>query len=249
MTTLYMIEQHDQLLHLWREQRAVGLRVDHLDFHCDLRGLLINRRTQQAYQINDQPPELDEGNFLTHAIMEGRVERLRWVHRLPGGRQYDVGTVKYETDLTGRWVSWLLALKDRPARPIHYEVMEFSAWPGLNQGEFLDIDWDFFASLEYPLNTVQAQVESFLGLDWPIAPQQISLCYSPDFSHPSRPEFESFAQRLAQKFGARLVRQPLPVQPVETPAGYKKYIPRSFYRWLRRGYYQTNLWLRQKGIY
>lgn len=249
MTILYVIEQHDQLLHLWREQQAGGLRVVHLDFHCDLRGLLINRRTQQAYLINDPPPELDEGNFLTHAIIEGRIECLHWIHRLPGGRQYDVGTVKYETDLTGRWLSWLLALKGRPARPIHYEVMELSAWPGLTEGEFLDIDWDFFASLEYPLNSIQAQVESFLGLEWAAAPQQISVCYSPDFSHPSRSDFEAFIQRLAEKFGATLVRLPPPSPVVETPAGYKKYIPRTFYHRLRRGYYQTNLWLRQKGIY
>lgn len=249
MTILYVIEQHDQLLHLWREQRAVELQVVHMDFHCDLRGLLINRRTQQAYHINDQPTELDEGNFLTHAIMEGRVKSLRWVHRLPGGRQYDVGTVKYETDLTGRWLNWLLALKGRPALPIHYEVMEFSDWSGLAQGEFLDIDWDFFASVEYPLDTIQAQVESFLNLEWTVAPKQISVCYSPDFSHPSRPAFEAFAQHLAQKFGATLVRRSLPVPVLEAPVGYKKYIPPSFYRWLRNGYYQTNLWLRQKGIY
>ncbi len=249
MTILYVIEQHDQLLHLWREQQAVELQVVHLDFHCDLRGLLINRRTQQAYQINDQPPELDEGNFLTHAIMEGRVQRLRWVHHLPGGRQYDVGTVKYETDLTGRWLGQLLTLKGRPAMPIHYEVIEFPAWPGLAEGEFLDIDWDFFASLEYPPDKIQPQVESFLGLEWAVTPEQISVCYSPDFSHPSRPEFEAFTRRLAQKFGATLVRRPLPSPSVETPVGYKKYIPRSFYLWLRRSYYQTNLWLRQRGIY
>lgn len=87
LNVLYVIEQHHQLLHLWRKQNIKGLRIAHLDFHCDMRGLLIHRRIQQAYNIGYKRQSTDEGNFLTYAILEGLVQDVRWIHRVPGGRQ------------------------------------------------------------------------------------------------------------------------------------------------------------------
>ncbi|NEO73723.1 UPF0489 family protein [Moorena sp. SIO3H5] len=247
MTTLYVIEKHDQLLSIWRRQNATNLRVVHLDFHCDMRGLLIDRRAQRAYPIDDIRKGVDVGNFLTHAILEGRVQRVRWVHDLPGGRQHDVGTVKYESDWSVQLTRWRLAQQGQVGIPLTYEVMTFPEWSGLEAGEFLDIDWDVFACKEYPAETVEARIEAFFERNFTCVPEQISVCYSPRFSHQTQPQFERTIQRLAGMFQAKIERLPAPPPP--PPKTYKKFLPPIFYDTLRTGYYQSQLWLRHQGIY
>jgi len=249
MSVLYVIEQHDQLLHLWQNQHLTDLNVVHLDFHCDMRGLLINRQTQQAYQISDGRQPVDEGNFLMHAIMEKRVHSVRWVHRIPGGRQFDVGTVKYETDLTGYLLHWLLVIRGQTGIPIQYDVMHFKDWRGLEQGDFLDIDWDFFACVDYPIETIEQQVETFFSVISGYAPKQVSVCYSPNYSHPSRAQFEAFVHRLARVFRSEIIRLPHPTRPQEEQSRRERFVPKSIYGFARNQYYRTNLWLRKQGIY
>ena len=84
---IYLIERHDQLLDIWRAQNATNLRVAHLDFHCDMRGLLIDRTAGCAYDIGALRAGVDQGNFLAHAILQGRVQRVRWRHDVPGGQK------------------------------------------------------------------------------------------------------------------------------------------------------------------
>jgi hypothetical protein len=244
MSVLHIIERHDQLLQLWRSQNAMGLRIVHMDFHCDMRGLLVDRRAQRVHQIGDILIRVDEGNFLTHAIMERRVQSVRWIHHVPGGRQYDVGTVKYETDLTAQPLRWLLSLKGRQGVPMRYDVMQFAEWAGLEVGEFLDIDWDFFACRDYPINTIDSRVEAFLNMEFGCVPEQISVCYSPRFSHPSQEQFEAFVHRLAEMFRVETVRLPVPSSSEAQPR-HKKYVPKLFYPM----YCRTNLWLRKRGVY
>jgi hypothetical protein len=242
-------EEHDQILHLWRAQNASSLRILHLDFHCDMRGLLIDRKTQRAYRIWDLNQGVGQGNFLAHAILEGRVSSIRWVHGEPGGRRYDVGTVKYESDLTALPHRWLLALRGKRGVPIHYEVMLHTDWRGLVKGEHLDIDWDFFACTAYPADTIQGCVKAFLGREFRIVPEQVTVCYSPDFSHPSRALFQSFVGDLAQIFEAEVVElQPSPDTSATRPF-YKKYVPSALFQLARCAYYSTNLGLRKRGIY
>ena len=76
MSVLYVIEKHDQLLQLWRSQDAANIRIAHVDFHCDMRGLLIDRQTRRAYRIGSILRRVDVGNFLAHAVVEGRGEFL-----------------------------------------------------------------------------------------------------------------------------------------------------------------------------
>jgi hypothetical protein len=83
MPTIYLMERHDQLMDVWRQLNLRDAHVVHLDFHCDMRGLLVDAQASRAYRITVRSPDLDEGNFITHAIFEGRVSRLRWK---PGGR-------------------------------------------------------------------------------------------------------------------------------------------------------------------
>jgi len=253
MSKLYVIETHDQLLQLWRSQNATSLSIAHLDFHCDMRGLLIDRQAQIAYPITDFK-RVDEGNFLTHAIKEGRVKSIIWAHHTPGGRQYDVGTIKYATDLTSRPLLWLLKLKGQQGISIHYEVMGFNRWAGLTGNEFLDIDWDLFASKNYPPNTLDSRVETFLNMEFGCVPNHTSVCYSPRYSHPTRNQFEIFVQRLAEKFQATIVRLPVPeatVHSIKNPGEmslFEKY-RRWFIYQFRHMHYEMTLWLRSKGIY
>jgi hypothetical protein len=249
MCVIYVVEQHDQVLSLWRAQQASSLHVLHLDFHCDMRGLLVDRQAQRAYRIWDMNPAVGQGNFLTHAVLEGRVSGVRWVHDEPGGRSYDVGTVKYMSDLTALPHRWLLALKGRRGIPIHYEVIPYTDWTGLVEGEHLDIDWDFFACTEYPADTIRDRVGAFLGREFRTVPDQVYVCYSPDFSHPSRAQFQRFVGDLAQIFEAEIIElQPNPEAP-ETRPYYKKYVPTAMFRLIRRVYYGASLGLRKRGIY
>ncbi len=140
-----------------------------------------------------------------------------------------------------------MALKGYRGIPIQYEVGRYETWTGLEKNGFLDIDWDFFACTEYPIDTIEAQVEAFIKRDFGYIPEQTSVCYSPDFSHPSREQFEFFVHSLAQMFKAKVIHLPTP-QP-EEQISYKKYIPQTFYLSLRNMYYRTNLWLKQRGIY
>lgn len=249
MCVIYVVEEHDQVLDLWRAQQASALRVLHLDFHCDMRGLLIDRQAQRAYRIWDMNPVVGQGNFLTHAILEGRVGSVRWIHDEPGGRRYDVGTVKYESDLTAMPRRWFLALRGERGVPIHYEVMPYADWTGLGEGEYLDIDWDFFACTAYPAGTIQDRVEAFLARGFRTVPDQVYVCYSPDFSHPSRPQFQQFVGDLARIFGAEVIElQPSPDTPGTRPY-YKKYVPSALFRLARRIYYSASLELRKRGVY
>jgi hypothetical protein len=249
MCVIYVVEEHDQVLSLWRAQQVRSIRVLHLDFHCDMRGLLIDRKAQRAYRIWDINPAVDQGNFLTHAILEGRVSSIRWVHGQPGGRQYDVGTVKYQSDLTALPHRWLLALRGERGAPIHYEVMPYADWTGLVGGEHLDIDWDLFACKAYPADTIQDRVEAFLGREFHAVPEQVYVCYSPDFSHPSRSQFQRFVGDLAQIFEAEVIElQPSPDTPATRPL-YKRYLPSALFRLVRRIYYNASLGLRKRGIY
>lgn len=250
MRKIYVAEQHDQVLNLWREQEATSLRILHLDFHCDMRGMLIERRSQKAYPVLDFiNPSLDEGNFLAHAVLEGRVRSVRWVHDIPGGRQYDVGTVKYETDLTSLPYRLLNAVKGDKGIPIDYRELSYCEWTGLEADEILDIDWDFFACKAYPEDTIQDRVDSFLDMDFHNIPQQIYLSYSPGFCHSSRAQFKRFACDLANIFEAEVVAvQPVP-DAVVSMAFYKKYMPSPFLRLIRYLYHSASSGLRKRGIY
>lgn len=250
MCTIYVAEQHDQVLDLWRKREASSLNVLHLDFHCDMRGLLINRRDQLAYRIPDFVSQgVDEGNFLTHAILEGRVRSLRWVHDEPGGRRYDVGTVKYESDFSALPYRLLMTAGKRRGIPLDYSAIKYSDWRGLGETEFLDIDWDFFAGTEYPEDTIQSRVESFLMRGFSIVPREVYVCYSPDYCYPSRLMFERFVSDLAKGFNAGIVElPPLSETPVKMPI-YKRYMPSFILRAARNTYHRAGLKLRGRGIY
>jgi hypothetical protein len=249
MSVVYAMEQHNQVLNLWRAQNSSSLSILHLDFHDDLRGLLINRRTQRAYRIWDRFPSPDQGNFLSHAIIEGRVRSVRWVHDEPGGRQYDLKTVKYESDLSGLPHRLLLRIMGRDGIPIEYEVLPCPEWTGINNGEHLDIDWDFFASREYPVNSIGDRVEAFFNKSFDTVPDQIYVCYSPEYSHPSRSQFRHFIDRLQEFFRAEVVYLEESKETNSHESLLRKHMPAPLFRFVRRVFHAAGLSLRKRGIY
>lgn len=247
--TLYVMERHDQLLDVWRELDARQLAVTHVDFHCDMRGLLVDVEAGRAHAELAGLPPLDEGNYITYALLEGRVARVRWVHDRPGGRLDDVNGVRLLSDLSSRWRARGLRQQPEAGLRFTYQAMTFEDWQDIEPGEFLDIDWDVFASIAYPPESIGRRVERFLRRPFRHAPAHIALCYSPGYAHETRPEFEAFAERLAARFDARTVHLPPPAPPPATGAGRKMGLPRPLYNQLRRRYFDGVRWLRQRGIY
>ena len=216
MTDLVVAEEHSQLYDLWIERGDRNLSVCHVDFHCDMRGLFIDRRLGKAryvWQCDPYMNRLDSGSFLAHAVMIGIVARLRWVHDDFGGRKYDdLYCVKYETDLTalpfqlpGRqgWV------------PLAFEELTFAEWDGPQQGEFLSIDWDGFAFVDYSEDQVRRLTTKFLAFDF--RPETIFVCRSPEYCRPDEALFDEFIARLEKKFETQAIRLPLKQHPPLAP--------------------------------
>ncbi len=245
--TIYSIESHEQALNIWRQNGTRNARILHIDFHCDQRGLLINRKTQRAYSIWTRFPQLDEGNFLKYAIMEGIVSGIRWVHDEPGGRQDDIKSVKYESDVSALAHRMLLACRGDQGIPIQYEVMTVSQWDRIQPGEILDIDWDFFAAREYASDSIQSRIDAFLARDFDPVPEQTIVCYSPEYSHATKTEFRSFVKTLSDRFGADVIDVPRP--PRIKPTSVLRSLPKPIYQPARQFYRLACLALRKRGIY
>lgn len=204
MNHIYVLNRHSSLLNLWREQGLRNLKVVHLDSHCDMRGLLVDRDKREAFRIS-LFHSVDAGNFLSHAIAQGIVRDITWVHQEWQGRMNDIGTVVYETDLAIFPFSLFRFLKRGPAIPLGFKPVNYSQWQGPEAGEHLDIDWDFFASFEKPRTQIGSVVKDFLQREFINIPRITYVCYSPDFSWPSLKEFNDFVKCLAEKFNAEVV--------------------------------------------
>lgn len=210
---LIVAEEHSQIYDLWRERGSRGLRIAHVDFHCDMRGLLIDRRRGVAWRIDAgdrRNAVVDSGNFLAHAIAEGIVTSVRWVHDDHGGRRYDVGTVKYESDLTALPHRLLHRLRGEREVPLRFEEISLARWDGMGEDEQLDVDWDGLASIDYSDERIRRLTEAFLARDFAPAPALAYLVHSPGYSSSDRGLFERFAEHLAGKLGASIRRLPAP---------------------------------------
>jgi len=212
MTELFVAEEHSQLYDLWLERGDRNLSVCHIDFHCDMRGLLIDRTRGRACFVERQIPyvhRLDSGSYLSHAIMNGMVVQLRWVHDSHGGREYDyLHCVKYESDPSA--LPYRLPGK-RTWASLDYAEQTFEEWGGPRPGEFIDIDWDAIASAEYDEQKIRYLMAGILGRNF--NPETIFLARSPGYCHADRGLFEEFVAGLEAKFAVRAVRLPAVTAP------------------------------------
>ncbi len=201
--TVFVAAQHDRLLDLWRERNARGVRLAHVDFHDDLRGLLIDVDAGSAYPVDAlarAAAPVDDGNFLAHAVLEGRLSSVRWIHDLPGGRAWDVGIVRYRSDLFALRHRLVQAALGRPTYPLAFEELTLGVFHGLQPGEHLSVDWDCFASLHQDAGGIGARVSSFLDRLGDSVPPETFLAYSPGYCHPSLAAFGDFVRSLADRF-------------------------------------------------
>jgi len=214
MTELIIAEEHSQLYDLWLNRGDRNLAVCHVDFHCDMRGLLIDRRLGQACFVDRRIPyihRLDSGSYLSHAVMNGIVTKLRWVHDDFGGRTFDyIHCVKYETDFSA--LPYRL-LGKKQCMPITYEEQTFADWNGPQPGEHLDIDWDGIAFAGYDESHIRRLMAEILERDF--EPESIFMARSPDYCHPNLKLFEEFIAGLEKKFNIKAVQIPFarPVLP------------------------------------
>lgn len=199
MTELIVAEEHSQLYDLWVENGERDLSVCHVDFHDDMRGLLIDRKRGMARFVNRRVPYIharDPGSFLSHAIMEGIVTRVRWVHDEWGGRAHDSLFVKYESDLSA------LPYRFLPGKEVTIEFSEhtFEDWGGVQPGEHLDIDWDAIAFRDYDMGRVRELMSEILDRPYPADLPRVYLVLSPGYSNPDLELFHEFIGLLEKKF-------------------------------------------------
>ena len=222
MTVIYVADEHHRLHWLWKEQRISGLHLCHVDFHCDMRGLLIDRPGQRAWLYD--PKELqkvDQGNFLTHAVLDGTVAGVRWFHDRHGGRRYDQGTVRYESDLRVR----LRAPPSGEPRPFVFSERSLAEWRGPAEGEHLDLDWDGLACSVYAQAQSDRLKAQFLSVPFHHRPDVVYFIYSYCSSILDDDAFEGFLAALARKLEARVERlSPLPpeLSNLESPGVHRE---------------------------
>lgn len=217
MPKIYVADNHEQVYPIWQEHKIKGAKLTHLDFHCDMRGIMIDRKSGSAFFTSERETTfIDRGNFLAHAIMNGMISDIRWVHGPRGGRAFDVGpVVSYETD----YLAWLHRYNHnrsgREAVSLKFKQCLLENWDGLQQNELLDLDWDAFASVEYDQQHREELIEAFFEKDFTHIPEITTLIYSPGYSDPDRSLFDAFTKQLADKFNANVIQiesQPLNTQ-------------------------------------
>jgi hypothetical protein len=205
---IYCCEHHDEVLAHWRRRDLRDVSLTHVDFHDDLRGLLVDRRRGVAYAVGRPAPglsPLDPGNFLAHAVLEGRLREVRWVHDRIGGRAWDAGIVRYESDLFAAHHRLRHRISGGPEFPLEFSETLLDAWTGPGPQDLLSVDWDCFASVLLDAEGIGGRVERFFDRLGPVVPCDTWVAYSPEYSHPTLEAFKAFVERL----GARLA------QPVE----------------------------------
>jgi hypothetical protein len=172
-----------------------------------MRGLFIDRqcgRARYVWQCDPYMKRLDSGSFLAHAVMQGIVTNLRWVHDDFGGRKYDdLYCVKYETDLTA--LPFLLLNKQKWV-PLSFKEQTFLDWAGQKPGEWLSIDWDGLAFVDYDKELIGRLTTEFLAHEFQSG--TVFVSHSPGYSFPDEELFEDFITALEKKIKTRAVRLP-----------------------------------------
>ena len=241
---IWVAEHHDEALAHWRRLDLRDIDLVHVDFHDDLRGLLVDRRRGVAYAIGRGVGSLDAGNFLAHAVLEGRLRRLRWVHGPIGGRAWDAGIVRYESDLFAAHHRLRHRLRGGTEVPLAFAETLFEAWEGPAPGERLSVDWDCFASRLLDAGGIEERAEAFLAkLDRASRPRQAWVAYSPEYSHPTLEAFRRFVARLSERLA-------LPVEWLSPGLAEGRLHPSGVSGDLPRGLgMRAALFLRRRGIF
>lgn len=210
MPEIIIADNHEQAYPVWEQYGLKNALLTHVDFHCDMRGILIDRKNGEAFFTSERETQfIDRGNFLAHAIMNGMIADLKWIHGPRGGRAFDIGpVVRYEADYMAKRHFNNHHNSGRKAVSLKFQQGLLADWHGPRQGEILDVDWDTFASVEYDAIHREALIEQFFNCDFSHIPDLTTLIYSPGYSDPDRRLFDQFANCLADRFSANITRVP-----------------------------------------
>lgn len=239
------MDEHDDLFYYWKMHNMYNINLVHLDPHCDLYGAFIN--VSENYMVETKKVLIDEGTFLTFAIKESIVKKLKWVYDEYGGRKYDDTTVIFEYDLTGRMQLLKTFFKKQMRYPIEFSVRDYKKWKGPMEGEHLSIDWDSFALNMKDKKNIITEYQEFISRKWDVVPEYTYICYSQEHVHSSVILFLKFVEELRKKFDAE-IDYFFPDKPHHVP-----HRSSFFSRNLRRSWnpirIKSTLWLHQHGIF
>ena len=158
--------------------------------------------------------------------------------------------MKYETDLSA--LPYRLAARRRREAgvPVEFDVLRSAEWAGVRDGEYLDIDWDYFACTEYPADSIATRIARFWDTALTASPAEVGICYSPEYSHPSRGLFSEFVTALADRL--HFTVEALTPEGNGAPANRSALggvLPDSMYRGTRRAYHRAARAAKQRGIF
>lgn len=210
MPDIIVAENHEQVYPVWEERGIKNCMLTHVDFHCDMRGIMIDRKKREAFFTSERETGfIDRGNFLAHAIMNGMISDLKWVHGPLGGRAFDIGpVVSYETDYLAPLHRKYHRRSSHSSVPLEFKQSLITNWSGPRKGEILDIDWDTFASVNYTSKHREELIHQFFDRDFTNIPELTTLVYSPGYSDPDRSLFKGFTERLADTLKASVTHLP-----------------------------------------
>lgn len=252
MATIFVIEEHDQLLDIWRELNLRKIKLDHIDFHCDMRDMYVDRKMSRAAWVGSNPLGLDQGNFISHAVMEHIVDDVLWAHDEPGGRADDPTSVIFESDFS-YLLPWKQIRKETFRDGFSCEVINLSDWQGPRSDRWLDVDWDVFAIAEMPRDSVEHRVERFMQTLRSSAtetPEFISVCYSPQYVHATREEFNKFIDDLTEMYDATVVQPPFMGSNKSVITGLHKNIPKPLSNFIDKNWTYSKKFIRKRlGLY
>jgi hypothetical protein len=129
---------------------------------------------------------------------------VRWVHFAKGGRAWDLGIVRYETDLFSLPHRLRHVLSRSKEYPLSFEEICMEEWQGLAPGDNLSIDWDCFASILQDRAGISDRVIDFLDRLGTDIPENTYVAYSPEYSHPTLEAFKELLLVLEGRFGQRI---------------------------------------------
>lgn len=226
---VYTCDEHSSVYYHLVAAGAKGLALTHLDAHCDLRGTLIDRESGRAW-LRQPPPPVSASTYLSHAVAERIATDLEWVHDEVGGRENDLGTVRYTSD-RGRFGRRLVRRPAGPGVDIAYRESAYAAWRHRDEGRVLDIDWDFFADWRKSTAREAEEIDELLNGKLAVAPRRVYVAYSSQYSRPSRAAYERFVERLAQRISARV--EAIPEAPIPRAGRFARALPPALRRVLR----------------
>ncbi|MBI3892154.1 MAG: hypothetical protein HY303_11565 [Candidatus Wallbacteria bacterium] len=200
-----LAREQEAMFEVFRRHGKKGMRLLHVDQHCDMRGWVVDVEGRRARWLRGCA-RLDSGNVLAHAVREGWVTSVVWLHDPAVGRQADIGTF-LTVEEAGRW-PWRWKTPGEDGGWSRFELQEVThvSRSSLEGVDALGLDWDHFAPFWCLEADARSRVEQFLGgISGPF-PELIFMCASPGYASAHVGLFEELAGEVARRQGGTVER-------------------------------------------